>query len=194
MADATDDLTERQKKWFAAVRPNLEARTGKSLEAWIAIARACPHTAKRERQAWLKAEHGLGQNHAMYVLSEAFPPEGPTWREPDALRETLWSDPASRAILDAVEAAVSDLPDLVRGQRKGFTAFSRNFQFAAVKPVKGGAALLGLAVTAEADARLTAATGREGWSERLKSVTRLQTPGEVDAGIAALLRRSWESS
>jgi hypothetical protein len=194
MADTTDDLTERQKKWFASVQANLEAKTGRSLPAWVEIARSCPHAGKRERQAWLKAEHGLGQNHAMYVLGEAFPPEGPTWREPDALRETLWTDPASRAILEGVEAAVADLPELVRGQRKGFTAFSRKFQFASVKPLKGGAALLGLAVAPETSPRLTPATGREGWSERLKAVVRLDGPGEADAEIAGLLRRAWEVS
>jgi hypothetical protein len=194
MAETTDDLTERQRKWFASVQANLEDRTGKSLQAWVEIARACPFDGKRERQAWLKAEHGLGQNHAMYVLGEAFPPRGPTWREPDALRQALWTDPASRAILEAVEAAVADFPGLVRGQRKGFTAFSRHFQFASVKPVKGGAALLGLAVPAEASARLTAATGREGWSERLKAVVRLEAAGGVDAEIVALLRQAWEGA
>jgi hypothetical protein len=188
------DLTERQKKWFATVRAGLETKTGKTLEQWVAIARTCPETKPRARQAWLKDHHGLGQNHAAYVLGEAFPPEGPTWRQPDDLRAVLWTDPASLAILEAVERAVADLPDVVQGQRKGFTAFSRKVQFAALKPLKGGAVAMGLGVAPDASPRLTAATGREGWSERLKAVVRLEGPGEVDAELAALLRQAWEGA
>jgi len=103
-------LTEQQRKWFASLKANLERETGKSLEDWVAIARACPETGRRKQQAWLKARHGLGQNRAVYVLSEAFP--SPTaWDQPDALRAALWSDPAAAAVLEAVEEAVSRLPD-----------------------------------------------------------------------------------
>lgn len=193
MGHGVDDLTDRQKKWFASVRANLEARTGKSMEQWVAIARTCPHAAPRARQAWLLEQHGLGQNHASYVLGEAFPSADPTWREPEALRAALWTDPASLAILEAVETAVADFPDLVRGQRKGFTAFSRKVQFASVKPLKGGAASLGLGVAPDLSPRLSPA-GKESWSERLKAVVRLAGPGEVDGEVAGLLRKAWEGA
>jgi hypothetical protein len=64
----------------------------------------------------------------------AFPSVG--WDDADALRAALWADPKSAAILDAVSAAVAaNLPEAITGQRKTFTAWSRNFQFAALKPV-----------------------------------------------------------
>jgi len=188
----SEHLTEQQKKWFASVRGGLERETGKSLAEWIAIARTCPETAPRARLRWFKETHGLLQNRASYVLSEAFPPAA-GWDEPDALKDALWTDPASRAIFTAVEALVMALPAVVTGQRKGFSAWSRNYQFAAMRPLKGGKARLGLALPPDADPALEPAKN-EGWSERLKAAKVLDTPADADAGIAALLQLAWDAS
>jgi len=189
---AENRLSERQQKWFASVQGGLERETGKTLAEWVEIARTCPEVGHRARLAWFKETHNLLQNRASYVLSEAFPPVM-GWSEPDGLREALWSDPAARAIFAAVEAAVEALPDVVAGQRKGYSAWSRKVQFAAVRPVRRAGALLGLAVAADADERLRAAKN-EGWSERLKSCLPLASPEEVDSSIKALLKRAWEAS
>jgi len=175
-------LTARQEKWFASVREGLERDTGRSLAAWVEIAKACPETKPR----------ALLQNRASYVLSEAFP-SAETWAEPDALRAALWTDPGQVAILEAIEAAVRDLPQLIVGQRKTYTAWSSEFQFAAAKPVKGGVRL-GLAVAPELDPRLEPRKASEAWSERCKAVLVLSAPADVDAGLKALLRQAWEGS
>ncbi|TCS15460.1 DUF4287 domain-containing protein [Caulobacter sp. BK020] len=185
-------LTERQRKWFASVREGLARDTGKSLEDWVAIARTCPETRPRAQLGWLKEHHGLGQNRASYVLSVAFPSER-AWDNPDETRAALWTDPASLAILQALETAVAGLDGLVTGQRKGFTAWSREFQFAAAKPVKGGTAVLGLAVAPDASPRLREPKN-ESWSERLKAKLPLASPAEVDDEVRALLKASWERS
>lgn len=186
-----DHLTERQRKWFASVQASLERDTGRSLDEWVAIARACPETTPRKRAEWLREHHGLGQNRAAHVLSVAFP--SPGWDDADALRAALWTDPKALAILEAVAAEVAKLPDPITGQRKTFTAWSRNFQFAALKPVKGGTAVLGLAAPPDASPRLSAPRN-EGWSERLKSKLPLASPADVDAEVADLLRAAWEIS
>ncbi|RAK61543.1 DUF4287 domain-containing protein [Phenylobacterium hankyongense] len=184
-------LTERQQKWFASVQASLERDTGKSMDEWIAIARTCPETRPRARSAWLKEHHGLGANRGAVVLSAAFPDTG--WDQPQALRAALWADPQSAAILEAVEAAASALPEVVTGQRKQFTAFSRKVQFAAARPVKGGKLMLGLAVEPGADPRLEPPRN-EAWSERLKARLLLENPDQADAAIAALLRAAWARS
>ena len=189
---ALETLTEQQKKWFASVREGLQRETGKSLAAWVAVAKTCPETAHRARLRWFKETHGLLQNRASYVLGEAFPAEA-GWSEPDALRDALWTDPGSRAILGAVEKLVLALPDVLVGQRKGYSAWSRKYQFAALRPLKGGRARLGLAVAPEAERRLEPAKN-EGWSERLKAALVLSAPAEADARLAALLKAAWEAS
>jgi hypothetical protein len=185
-------LSPRQQKWFASVRASLERDTGKTLDEWVAIARTCPETKPKARSEWLRNNYGLGANRGAQVLSAAFPSRV-GWDEPDKLRELLWTDPASAAILAAVEPLATALPNVVMGQRKGFTAFSREFQFASIRPLKGGQAVLGLAVTPDADPRLEPPRN-EGWSERLKSKLVLDSPAQVDAGVAALLKASWEKS
>jgi len=188
----TPNLTERQQKWFASVRASLQRETGKTIEEWVAIARTCPETKPRARSAWLKAHHGLGANRATYVLGEAFPSaEG--WHNPDLLRSRLWTDPQSTAILDALNAAALRLPETTASQRKQFTAFSRKVQFAALRPVKGGHAMLGLALDPDADPRLQPAA-KQAWSERLKAQLLLTSAAQVDASIEALLRSGWERS
>ena len=185
-------LSPRQEKWFASVKASLERDTGKTLDEWVAIARTCPETKPKARSEWLRKNYGLGANRGAQVLSAAFP-SGMGWDEPEKLREALWTDPASTAILNAVEALATALPDVVTGQRKGFTAFSREFQFASIRPLKGGKAVLGLAVDPTADARLEPPRN-EGWSERLQSKIVLESPAQADATIAVLLQASWARS
>lgn len=185
-----EHLTERQKKWFASVKANLQAKTGKSIDAWVAIARTCPHQTPRARVDWLREHHGLGVNHACFILSEAFEAKEPGWSDGPALRQALWTDPASLQILEAVEQAVAGLPEVVHGQRKGFTAFSRKVQFAAARPLKGGRVRLGLGVAPNLSARLEPAKN-EGWSERLQAALVLGSPEQVDDELRELLKEVW---
>ena len=189
---ADPNMSEWQRKWFATGRANLEAATGRTLEQWVEIARACPETGHRARLRWFKDTHGLLQNRASMVLAEAFP-SAKGWSEPDTLRAALWTDPASTAILEVVERMVTALPDISSGQRKGYSAWSRRVQFVAVRPVRGGGARLGLAVDPETHPRLHPPRN-EGWSDRLKSTVPLASPAEADAGIGALIRLAWERS
>lgn len=188
-----DTLTEQQKKWMASVRASLEASTGKAMAEWIEIAKTCPETAPKARQRWFKQTHGLGQNYAMMVMMAQADQAGESPRDPDALAKGLWSDPAPAAIFEALNAAVAPLPELVTGQRKTYTTWSRAYAFAAARPVKGGKLRLGLAVEPDLDPGLIPAE-KEGWSERLKSALVLSTPTEVDDRLKALLKAAWERS
>lgn len=186
-------LTEQQKKWMASVRASLEASTGKTLDQWAMIAAACPETKPKARQKWLKDNHGLGQNYAMLVLGEVGRRSGEMPRDPDAMKSALWSDPNSAAIAQALQARVDALPGSITGQRKTYTTWSRNFAFAAARPVKGGAVRLGLAVGPDASPRLSVAE-KEGWSERLKSVVLLESPDQVDQDLGDLMAAAFDLS
>jgi hypothetical protein len=186
-------MTERQKKWFATVQANLEAQTGRPLDAWVEVLKACPETGPKKQAAWLKANHGLGINHASYVISAAAPAgQGLGWDDPDVLRATLWKDAGSRAILEAVERIAAGVAGVIPTQRKGNTAWSRSVQFAAMRPLKGGRALLGLKLEPEASARLSAAVRKESWSERLTAVVELDDAAAVDGEIARMFRAAAE--
>ena len=188
------NMSAWQSKWFASAVANLEKRTGKSLEDWIKIARTCPETKHRARLKWFKDTHGLLQNSASMVLNRAFPDgEGMAWNQPDKLRAALWTDPASAAILEAVERVVKALPEISNGQRKGYSAWSHKVQFVAVRPRPNGTARLGLAVDPSASQRLVPAKN-EGWSERLKAAVDLASPSDVNSEIEALVKQAWRRS
>ena len=190
MALGDSDLTPQQRAWFASLKAGLERDTGRTLVEWAEIARSCPETRPRARLAWMKAEHGLAQNRATLVLDAAFPKET-GWSTPEPLERALWTDREARAIFEDVKAAITGLPDVIVGQRKAFTAFSRNYQFAALRPV-GSEVLLGLAVSPDAHPALQP-PGRAVWSERLKSEARLTAPGDVGA-FGDAIRLAWERS
>ena len=179
-------LTERQKKWFATVQANFARATGRPLADWVEIMKTCPESAPRAQAAWLKAEHGIGVNHAAQILDACRPSDGPGWDEPEALRAALWKSAGSLDVLTAVEAVAAGVEGVISGQRKGYTAFSRSVQFAAIRPLKGGRALLGLKLEPGTSPRLTPAVRRESWSERLTAVVELDEASGVDGEIARL--------
>lgn len=185
-------LTERQKKWFATVEANFEKQTGRPVAVWVDILKGCPETRPKAQAAWLKATHGIGQNHAAHILNAARPPDAMGWDDAEALRAALWIEPRSLAILEALERATAGVEGVITGQRKGYTSFSRAVQFAAIRPLKGGRALLGLKLDPAESARLAPAVRRESWSERLSAVIELDGPGAVDAEIALLFSAAAE--
>jgi hypothetical protein len=185
------NLTPRQEAYFAALTASLERDTGKTLEAWIDTVRNdCPETTRQGRAGWLKAHHGLSQTRVHQILNEFLPPDS-GWTNPDALRAALWKTPASLALLTTFESLTAKLPDVVPTQRKGYSAFSRDYQFAALKPIKGGVRI-GLALPPESDPRLSPAY-REKWSERLQSTLTVASPVAV-SGLFSLVQRAHENS
>ena len=190
MSDA--NVTDRQAKWFASVRDNMERETGKTLAAWTAVARTCPETGHRARLRWLKEQHGLLQNRASLVLDEAFG-GGDGWGDAQKLIDALWVDAGSRAILQEIEAALAEFPDTVRTARKGYTAWSRKVQFAALRPTRDGGAMLGVAVSPVTPGRLVAPKN-ESWSERLTGRAALAVPADVDAEIKEWLQVAWTAA
>lgn len=186
-------LTERQQKWFATVEANFEKATGRPVAVWVDILKGCPETRPKAQAAWLKATHGIGANHAAHILNAARPADAMGWDDAEALRAALWSEPRSLAILEALERAAAGVDGVIQGQRKGYTAFSRAVQFAAIRPLKGGRALLGLKLEPSASPRLSAAVRRESWSERLTAVMELDGPGAVDTEIGRLFAQAAEN-
>jgi hypothetical protein len=184
-----DSLSEPQRRWFATVRTNLETETGRTLQAWAELARACPEMRHRARLAWMKANYGLGQNRASLILAEAFPSEASGGADG---ADPLWKDAHAGTIFGAIRTAATGLDGVVVGVRKGYTAFSRRWQFAAARPA-GTGVRLGLAVPQSTDARLQP-RGRESWSERLTATLELAAASDLDCRVVQLLHQAAEGA
>ena len=187
------NLTPRQEKWFASVKASLERDTGKPLDEWVTIVtRDCPETERRKRELWVKQTYHVSGIRAGQIVNAAWPEADP-WEDPVQARKLLWTDPQSRLLLEAFEARIAGIPDVLMTQRKSYTAWSRSVQFAALKPVKGGTVRLGIAVPPESDSRL-GSPKNESWSERLKSVVPLASPADIDDSLVALVRLAWDKA
>ncbi len=192
-AAAKSVLTERQQKWFASVEASLERDTGKPIAEWVKIAKKCPETAPRKRTQWFRENYGLGVNRAATVLDAAFGGEAMGWDNPEALVAALWKNPDHRKIHDALVATVSKFNGAIVGEKKSFTGFSHNYQFAAARPTKDGVRL-GLAVDPKSSKRFGPPKKNEGWSDRNKSVTVLTSTKDIDAELKKLLKAAFDAS
>ena len=185
-----EQMTPRQRKMFATCAANMEAETGRTLAQWVEIAQTCPDTTVRGRMDWLDQRHGVRAMRAHILMAAAFGDAAPT---PDALADALWKDPALRRFADQIIARARALPDVIVGQRKGYTAFSRTVQFAAIRPVKGRIRL-GLALAPDASPLLTLRGRSESLQDRLISVIDIPTDAALEPRIGDLLRQAWDGA
>ncbi len=115
------------------------------------------------------------------------------WDNPEALLNDLWKKPELRAIYDEIDTYVKSLgDDAIVGPRKTFSEFSRKYQFAAARPVRG-AVRLGLAVD-PVKYELERAKSSDSWSDRLVSVVVVSTPTDVNKSLKTLIKTAWKAS
>src|ERR1700722_14342969 len=150
---------------MGAVIGSLAARTGRSLDEWLALVEASgidPLDQNAVRR-WLRAEHSVPQNSQWAIADAAARAAG--WARPSVEdyidRQYSGAKAALRPIYDAVAGAIGQLGDDITVEgRGGYTPFVRGRQFAAVAAAARDRVDLGLRFTdPPPSGRLTASTG-----------------------------------
>ena len=179
-----------------AILANLEKKTGRTLEEWVALVKAHPAAGHKERVDWLRRDHGLGGSTAGLIVWEADGQGGDAYEDTDALVDAQYAGEKAplRPILDAVLALVPRIGDDVRvGYRKTYVTLSRGRQFAVVVPTTRTRVDLGLALgDAPVGGRLLEARNLGGGERNTRRVA-LASPADVDDEVLALLRRAAEN-
>ncbi len=179
-----------------AVSQSLAARTGKSLDEWVALVQASgidPLDQNAVRR-WLRAEHGVPQNSQWAIAAAAARAAG--WVPPTVAEyvdsQYTGAKAALRPIYDALAATIEDFGDDITVEGRGtYTPFVRGRQFAAVATATRDRVDLGLRFTdPPASARLQPATGP---GQATHKVT-LRNVAEVDDEVRHLLRAAYEQS
>jgi len=124
---------------MGAVSVSLAARTGRSLDEWVAVVQASgidPLDQKAVR-SWLRSEHGVPQNSQWAIADAAARAAG--WERPSVAQyvdgQYRGAKAALRPIYDALTAAIGELGDDVTVEGRGtYTPFVRGRQFAAIAP------------------------------------------------------------
>src|SRR5438552_6363484 len=137
---------------MSAVIGSLAARTGRSLEEWLAVVGASgidPLDQNAVRR-WLKSEHGVPQNSQWAIADAAARAAG--WERPGVEEyidgQYRGAKAGLRPIYDALAEAIMALGEDVHAEgRGGYTPFVRDRQFAAVAAAARDRVDLGLRFT-----------------------------------------------
>lgn len=185
MADPQVDL--------ANMIANLEAKTGRGLDAWITAAKASGQTKHKGLVDWLKAEHGLGHGYANLVAHKTFASDAGSSEDAD-LMEAMFAGPkaAMKPAYDRVAAIVSGLEGAEFAPKKGYVSFRRAKQFGLAQPSTKDRLDLGLSLKGvEPSGRLEAAGS---WNGMVTHRVRIASADEVDGEVEGWLRQAWAAS
>lgn len=181
---------------MAAVSASMEERTGRSVEAWVALVRDAdvdPLDQNAVRR-WLKAGHGLPQNSRYAVAWAAARAAGwePPTVEAQVDRQYQGDREALRPVFDAVRAFLESLGgDVTMEGRKSYIPFVRARQFAAVAAATRTRLDVGLRYTDGPDSELLTEASAPGQATHRLS---LAAPEDLDGEVEALLRAAYEQN
>lgn len=177
---------------LAGYSAGLEAKTGKSLAAWVALARAHGETKHTALLDWLKSEHGLTHGYANTIALKARESDAASIGEEDLVAQMFAGPKAAiRPVYDKVIALVQDLgSDIELAPKKGYTSLRRKKQFGLVQPSTKDRLDLGLNLKGDAPAGRLEASGS--FNAMVSHRVRLAGEAEVDAEIAAWLKAAYD--
>ncbi|MEO8102211.1 MAG: DUF4287 domain-containing protein [Betaproteobacteria bacterium] len=178
----------------ATMRANLEKNTGKSFDAWMAMARKKNFAKHGEIVNWLKSEHELGHGFANMIAlrsreSAERPPDG------DDLVATQYAGAkaALKPIYDAVTAAVEKLGgDVEISAKKTCVSYRRNKQFALIQASTATRVDLGINLKAEPVTARFEASGS--FSAMVSHRVRLTSVKDVDAELKGWLKKAYDAA
>ena len=120
---------------LATMIANLQAKTGQSLDQWIAATKASGHAKHGAMVSWLKAEHGMGHGYANLVAHKTLASDAGSSDDAD-LMDAMFAGPkaAMKPAYDRVGAIVAELEGAEFAPKKAYVSFRRNKQFGLAQP------------------------------------------------------------
>lgn len=171
---------------------NLEAKTGRTLEAWLELVLEAGISRHGEIVRHLKADYGVTHGYANLIAHKALEsrsaaPSG------DALIEAQYQGEkaALRPIYDALVAAVRAFGDDVDiSPKKAYVSLRRNKQFALVQPSTRARVDLGVNLKGTEPVGRLEASGS--FNAMVSHRVRLGSKADVDEDVLGWLRQAYE--
>lgn len=188
MADKVDAAT-------ATMIRNLEEKTGRTLDQWIAVVKGLGAAKHGEIVKTLKDAHGLGHGYANLVAHAAagnVGAEAPA--DDDLLAAQYAGDRAGlRPIYDRLAAAIAGFgADVAFSPKKTYVSVRRSKQFAILQPSTKSRFDVGIQLKGAAPAGRLEASGS--WNAMVSHRVRLESADGVDAELIGWLRKAYESA
>lgn len=177
---------------FATMAENLRTKTGKTLDEWIAVARASGIRAHMALVNHLKAEHGLGHGYANMVVHAANASSSMSQND-DALVEAAFDGAKVhwRPLYDRLVALVRGFGDDVElAPKKGYVSLRRKKQFALLMPSTRDRFDIGLALKGEEPSGKLELAGS--WNAMVSHRIRIAADAEADEQVANWLHAAYD--
>lgn len=186
-------MAQSPEEAAAAMIANMNEKTGKTLDQWLALAKKSGSQKHGQVVSHLKSEHGLTHGYAnlvahKFLKSDAGSAEGGG----DALVAAQYAGDKAvlQPIYDAVIKAVSAFgKDVEIAPKKTYVSLRRNKQFALIQPSTKTRVDLGVNLKDEPAAGRLEKSGS--FNAMVSHRVKLEKPGDVDAAVKAWLKKAY---
>lgn len=188
-------MAKSPEEGMASLFQNLEAKTGKPLAAWVAIARGSGKAKHKEIVTFLKEEHGLTHGYANQIAIRALAADDAPAAGSDDLVEAQYAGAkaAVRPIYEAIVTAVRKFgKDIEVAPKKANVSLRRSKQFGLIQPSTATRVDVGLILKGEPPAGRLEASGS--FNAMFTHRVRVGSVKEVDRELIGWLRRSYDEA
>ena len=186
-------MTDKVEAAAQTMIENLEKNTGKSLDEWVAIARASGLEKHGQIVKFLKSEHGFTHGYANLVSIKARETAASPKTDDDLVENQYSGKEDLRPIYDALIDAVNQFgDDVVISPKKAYVSLRRNKQFGLVQPSTKTRVDVGLNLSdVVADGRLEKSGS---FNSMVSHRVRLSSADEVDDELVSWLRQAYDQA
>ena len=180
----------------ASMVANMKAKTGKTLEQWLAEAKKTGAEKHGAIVKALKADHGLTHGYANLVAHKFLKSDAGSKADGGTdLVAAQYAGPKAdlKPIYDAIiKAARSFGRDVEVAPKKTYVSLRRNKQFAIVQPSTRTRVDLGINLKGEPAAGRLETSGS--FNAMVSHRVRLEKPADVDREVKAWLKKAWSDA
>jgi hypothetical protein len=177
-----------------AMIANLKAKTGKTLQQWIAIVRKSGATKRGEIVKLLKTDHGMTHGFANLVAHKTLRSDaGSAGETTDLVAAQYAGDKAAlKPIYDALIKVAKSCGAMEVAPKKAYVSLRRSKQFAIIQPSTKTRVDLGLNIKGEpAKGRLEQSGS---FNAMVSHRVRLEKAADVDKDVKAWIRKAWSGA
>lgn len=188
-------MTQSPEEMANAMIANIKAKTGKTLEQWIDVARKSGAAKHGEIVKSLKADHGLTHGYANLVAHKTLKSDAGGAGDAGVLVAAQYAGgkAALKPIYDAIINTVSGFgKDVEIAPKKTYVSLRRNTQFALVQPSTRTRVDLGINLKSEKPAGRLEKSGS--FNAMVSHRVRLEKPGDVDKAVKAWLKKAYDQA
>jgi len=181
---------------LASMVENLAKKTGRSLAAWLKLAKATGIARHGELVAWLKSEHGMTHGYANLVAHTAFKSDaGSAAAAGEDLVGSQYSGAKAglRPLYDRLAKEIGHFgPDVLMSPKKAYVSVRRSKQFAILQPSTASRLDVGLNLKGVAPKGRLEAAGS--FNAMCTHRIRVEDGAGVDAEVLGWLKKAYEGA